>query len=218
MPRKIPKSRFSEVLNSVRSYARSVGLSIVDTSDLDPYFKGDLDGVSIWIASALDDEEELFNVIHLIGHTVQWNVCKNLRALGSILHTNPDDKTLRQLQEYEWESNCYGLWILHRKGIFDLDQWLFEKYREDMYYLTNYYKTGEKLREITDFAKANEFAWPLVPKPIPKFFPYANKETRKGIVIEFNRANVKPLPKNFLETHIQTYHDKGIRSKRATNF
>lgn len=66
-----------------------------------------------------------------------------------------------------------------------------------MFYLTHYYKTGEKLKEITDISKANEFSWPLVPKEIPHFFPYANKETRKGIVIEFNRAPVKPLPRNF---------------------
>lgn len=94
-----------------------------------------------------------------------------------------------------------------------MDQWLYEKYHEDMYYLTHFYKTGEKLREITDIAKANEFAWPLVPKPIPRFFPYSNKESRNGIVIEFNRATVKPLPKNFSENHIQTYHDKRIGAK-----
>lgn len=210
MPRKIPAKRFTEVLDSVRSYAKSVGLSIVDTSDLDPYFKGDLDGVSIWIASTLDDEEELFNVLHLIGHSVQWNICPGLRALGSVLHDNPDDKTLRKLQEYEWESNCYALYILHKRGIYDLDRWLYEKYREDMYYLTHFYKTGEKLKEITDIAKAHEFTWPLKPKVIPSFFPVANKETRRGIVIEFNKTTLKTLSKNFLPTDIQNYHGKGI--------
>jgi hypothetical protein len=127
----------------------------------------------------------LFNVIHLLGHCVQWNVSKELRALGSVLHEKPNDQLLHKLQVYEWEANCYGLAILHEIHVHDLDKWLFEKYRLDMFYLTHYYKTGEKLKEITDFALAHQFTWPLVEKKIPEFIPYANPETRRGIVIDF---------------------------------
>jgi hypothetical protein len=181
-------SRFTEVLNKVRDYSATLGLSIIDTSDLDPYFKGDLDGARIWIASALDDDEELFNTLHLIGHCVQWNVSDELRALGSVLWFKPDDDTLRRLQQYEWEANCYGLFILHRLNVFDLDDWLTKKYTEDMYYLTHFYKTGEKLKEITDISRAYEFTRPLTEKMVPAIIPRPNPETRRGIVIDFTNA------------------------------
>jgi hypothetical protein len=182
----IPSVRYTEVLKKVLDYAKAVlQIQVIDTSDLDPYFKGDLDGMRIWIASALEDDEELFNVVHLIGHSVQWNVSDKLRALGSVLHEKPNDELLHQLQEYEWEANCYGLYILHTLEVYDLDQWLSEKYRVDMFYLTHYYKTGEKLKEITDISLAYPFTWPLVEKKIPLFVPRANPETRRGIVIDF---------------------------------
>ncbi|HEX3166746.1 MAG TPA: hypothetical protein VHQ93_10850 [Chitinophagaceae bacterium] len=182
-------TRFTEVLEKARCYAEDVlKLSIIDTSDLDPYFKGDLDGVRIWIASAIDDEEELFNILHLVGHSVQWNLNNELRALGSVLHLKPDDKTLHQLQEYEWEANCYGLCVLHKLNVYDLDTWYSEKYKEDMHYLTHFYKTGEKLREITDLSKFYEFNRPLIEKNIPAFFPKANPERRTGIVIDFTNT------------------------------
>lgn len=185
----IPQQRFTEVLKNVLDYAKNImHIQVIDTSDLDPYFKGDLDGARIWIASALDDEEELFNVLHLLGHSVQWNVSDELRALGSVLHEKPNDQLLRQLQQYEWEANCYGLYLFHTIGVYDLDEWLSEKYRMDMFYLTHYYKTGEKLKEITNIALAYQFTWALVEKKIPEFVPFANPETRRGIVIDFTNA------------------------------
>jgi hypothetical protein len=185
----IPVQRFTEVLKKVLHYAKNeMHIDIIDTSDLDPYFKGDLDGARIWIASALDDDEELFNVVHLLGHSVQWNVSNELRELGSVLHERPDDQLLFQLQRYEWEANCYGLCILHALGVTDLDEWLAEKYRMDMFYLTHYYKTGEKLKEITDISLAYRFTWPLLEKKVPAFIPRPNPETRRGIVIDFTNA------------------------------
>ena len=188
----IPQKRFTEVLQKVLQFAKEVlGITVIDTSALDPYFKGDLDGVRIWIASALDDEEELFNVLHLLGHTVQWNISNELRTLGSVLHYRPDDQLLRKLQEYEWEANCYGLFIFHQLGIYDLDNWLSEIYKMDMFYLTHYYKTGEKLKEVTDFSLSHQFTWPLTEKKIPLFIPFPSAESRNGIVLDFTNATKK---------------------------
>lgn len=185
----ITPQRFTDVLKKVQGYAENrLGLTIIDTSDLDPYFKGDLDGVRIWIASALDDEEELFNVLHLVGHSIQWNISTELRSLGSVLHQKPDNDTLFRLQQYEWEANCYGLFILHELDVFDLDTWLTEKYIEDMSYLTHFYKTNEKLKEITDISRAYQFNRALMVKEFPSFTAWANTETRRGIVIDFTNA------------------------------
>ena len=186
---RITPQRFTDVLKKIQHYAANrLGLTIIDTSDLDPYFKGDLDGMNIWIASALDDEEELFNVLHLVGHSIQWNVSNDLRSLGSVLHQKPDDDTLLRLQQYEWEANCYGLSILHELDVFDLDEWLVEKYTEDMCYLTHFYKTGEKLKEITDVSKTYKFNRALKEIEVPSFSAWANPETRRGIVIDFTNA------------------------------
>jgi hypothetical protein len=185
----ITPERFTDVLKKLQLYAENqLGLKIIDTSDLDPYFKGDLDGARIWIASALDDEEELFNVLHLVGHSIQWNVSNELRALGSVLHEKPDDATLLRLQQYEWEANCYGIFILHKLGVYDLDEWLTEKYTEDMCYLTHFYKTGEKLKEVTEVSRAYKFNRALQDKTIPTFKAWSNPEKRNGIVIDFTNA------------------------------
>jgi hypothetical protein len=188
------QQRFTEVLKELLVYARDVlHIEVIDTTGLDPYFKGDLDGARIWISAALDDEEELFNTVHLIGHCVQWNVSNELRALGSVLHEKPGDELLHSLQKYEWEANCYGLYILHHLQVYDLDAWLSEKYRLDMLYLTHYYKTGEKLKEVTDISLSYPFTWSLVEKEVPPFTPHPNPETRRGIVIDFTNATKRGL-------------------------
>jgi len=164
---------------------KRMGLVIQYTHNLDPFFKGDLDGKTIYIGSHLPDEEKLFNLLHLAGHSVQWNIDALLRSLGSALYKNPDDTLLLQLQEYEWQANCYALCVLHRAGVFYLDKWLSRKYTIDMLYLTHFYKTGEKLRKITAAAKAYPFKRQLECRSIPAFTPVAGEHSRNGLVISF---------------------------------
>ena len=45
-------------------------------------FTGDLDGSTILVDYDLDAEEALFILVHLFGHTVQWNVSPADRELG----------------------------------------------------------------------------------------------------------------------------------------
>lgn len=173
----------TEVLQKVYNYAESLGLKVVDTDQLDPYFKGDLDGVNIWISKKLTEEEQLFNIVHLIGHSVQWNVDSDLRKLGSILFEHPSNQLLKRLQNYEHEANCYGLYALHCMGINNLDEWLEKEYTQDMLYLTHFYKTGEKIKEVTEISKKYIFDTKLEPKEIPAFKPYKSNKARNGIVI-----------------------------------
>lgn len=176
---------FKALLKEVCAFAESLGFKIVDDQEMDRYYKGDMDGVHIITCSLIDDEEELFNVLHMIGHSIQWNIDEDLRKLGSVLYQNPSDSLLKKLQDYEWEANCYALEILHKLGITGLDIWLYDKYQKDMYYLTHFYKTGEKLREITPVALRYAYIKLLVPKEIPSFTPYASENTRQGLVINF---------------------------------
>lgn len=175
---------FHKVLQDVIKYAKTLGFNIVIRNDLDKYFKGDLDGLNIY-CSDMKDEDKLFNVLHLVGHNIQWNVSDSLRKLGSKLYENPSDELLKKLQEYEWEANCYALFLLHEVGCFSLDNWLNENYRKDMLYLTHFYKTGEKVKINSEISQKYSFTKELIPKKIPKFVPIKSEHNRNGIVIDF---------------------------------
>jgi hypothetical protein len=173
------------VLQKCEAVVKDLGLVINYTQNFDPFFKGDLDGKTIIIGSHLSPEEKVFNLLHLAGHSIQWNISELLRTLGSELYKNPDDELLKKLQTYEWQANCYALSILHKAGVRSLDKWLSRKYIIDMLYLTHFYKTGEKLKAITQAAKAYPFNRELESKEIPAFTPVAGPRTRNGIVIAF---------------------------------
>ncbi len=177
---------FKSVLHKSEVVVREMGLVIHFTHNLDPFFKGDLDGKRIFIGSHLDDEDKLFNLLHLAGHCIQWNVDSLLRDLGSELYLNPDDELLKKLQTYEWQANCYGLAILRKADIFNLNSWLTKEYIRDMIYLTHFYKTGKKLRRMTKEARDFPFKRALQETPLPTFTPTAGTRTRNGIVISFD--------------------------------
>jgi len=179
------KINFDHVLQCCQREVQALGLIIQYTHNLDPFFKGDLDGKIIYIGNHLSAAEKLFNLLHLAGHSIQWNVDPLLRNLGSSLYCNPDDQLLLQLQEYEWQANCYALELLHEAGVFYLDKWLTRKYVIDMLYLTHFYKTGEKLRSISAVARAYRFKRALEPARIPVFTASAGSHSRNGLVIAF---------------------------------
>jgi len=178
--------KFKQILNDVIAYSEALGFKIEVTNGMDDFFKGDLDGVTVY-TSELSDEDNLFNIVHMVGHSIQWNVSNELRQLGSVIHKDPSDDLLRTLQEYEWEANCYGLEILCQLGYPNMKEWLEAKFIIDMLYLTHYYKTGEKLREITPLALEHAFKKPLVSKVIPSFIPRKQESSRNGIVIDFSK-------------------------------
>lgn len=179
------KFDFKRALQKAETVVREMGLVLHYTHNLDPYFKGDLDGKNIFIGDHLNAEEKLFNLLHLAGHSIQWNIDELLRNLGSELYLNPGDKLLKKLQTYEWQANCYGLSIMHNAGITALDKWLSKKYIIDMLYLTHFYKTGKKLKDITKVSKAYPFKKELKIFPIPSFTPTSGHRTRNGLVISF---------------------------------
>jgi len=180
------KTTFTEALRKCEAVVMDMGLVIIYTHNLDPFFKGDLDGKRIFIGSHLHDEDKLFNLAHLAGHCIQWNIDELLRNLGSELYLNPSDELLKKLQTYEWQANCYGLAILHKAGIYDLNSWLSKEYIRDMIYLTHFYKTGKKLKKMTKEAKDFPFKRKLEEVKLPLFNPVADTKTRNGIVISFD--------------------------------
>src|SRR5437763_2024835 len=75
--------RLQEVIELLRAeIEQHYGIPILFV-DVPAPFVGDLDGEAIWIDFEQEYELIAFNLIHLFGHTVQWNLLGQAPDLGS---------------------------------------------------------------------------------------------------------------------------------------
>ena len=181
------KDRFQPVLKKCEKVVKKLGIRIKYTTSLDRYFKGDLNGKTVYISKKLSDQQKIFNLLHLAGHTIQWHIDPKLHKMGSKLIKKPSSSLLKKLQKYEWNANRFGLQILHTAKETRLDEWLSVLVKTDMLYLTNFYKTGKKVKKITAIGKSYSFMNKVLePKAIPKFKPkILSTNSRNGIVLSF---------------------------------
>ena len=171
--------RYREAFNRVERYIEErYQLPVVITDVPDP-FTGDLDGTSILVDYDLGAEDALFILVHLFGHTVQWNVSPRDRELGLLEVRDPSEELLTSLAVYEVDAARYSLQLFHEAGVRDLDQWLADFAACDIAYLMHFYRTGEK-RPFRSFWL--DGATPLVPLAIPSFVP-TKWVARSGTVI-----------------------------------
>ena len=152
----------------------------VHIQDVPSPFTGDLDGEQIMVDYDLEVEEALFILVHLFGHTVQWNVSEASRAIAFHQPKTWSPEQLAAVAIYEREACGYSLQLLHDAGIFDLDQWVSSFSACDVDYLMHFYKTGEK-RPFRTFWRDDA---PLVPAlPIPEFRPTRWLSRYEGTVV-----------------------------------
>ncbi|MGK0348868.1 MAG: hypothetical protein ACI855_004960 [Myxococcota bacterium] len=155
----------------------------VRIGDVPHPFTGDLTGAEIVVDYDVDAETALFILIHLFGHTVQWNLSDRARELSILqeTHSGPMSPALREeLERFEREACEYSLRLLHEAGVHNLDQWVSDYAACDFRYLMHYYDTGEK-RPFTSFYVPNQ---PLIrPRPIPAFSPTRWVGRWDGIVV-----------------------------------
>src|SRR6267154_737851 len=85
----------------------------VRIQDVPNPFTGDLDGAEIMVDYDLDIEDAVFIVIHLFGHTVQWNASAEAREVAFLQPTTWTDEQLRAAMAYEYEACRYSLQLLH---------------------------------------------------------------------------------------------------------
>jgi hypothetical protein len=144
------------------------GIPVSISDVLDPN-TGDFDGVRIMVDYDNELETALFVLIHLFGHTVQWNTSEEYRRIGTDLSIGKGDEELAKIREYEQNATRYSLQLLHEVGVSDLDRWLSDWWHADWRYLSHYYKTGEKLdtKGLLEPGK-HELLSPLA---IPEFTP-----------------------------------------------
>lgn len=152
----------------------------VRITDVPNPFTGDLDGEAILVDYELDIEDALFVVIHLFGHTVQWNVSAAARDIGLARPTTWSEQQLCEVAAYEAEACGFSLQLLHDCGVHDLDQWVADFAACDAAYLLHFYRTGEK-RPFRSFWRSG--AAPLPPRAIPDFHPTRWLSRSDGTVV-----------------------------------
>jgi hypothetical protein len=141
----------------------------VSISDVLEPNTGDFDGMRILVDHDQDMESALFVLIHLFGHTVQWNVSEYFRKLGSDVTPGKSEEQLRQFYTYEKDATRYSVQLMHDSGVKDLDRWVSDWWHADWKYLEHFYRTGEKLN-FRSLLRPGE-GEVLTPLPIPEFTP-----------------------------------------------
>ena len=130
---------------------------------------GDFDGTRIQVDFDQDLETAFFVLVHLFGHTVQWNISEDYRRIGTDLSVGKGEKELAAIYEYEQNATRYSLQLMHEVGVRDLDRWLSDWWAADWRYLKHYYLTGEKLNFKTLLKPGEDEL--LTPIAIPEFVP-----------------------------------------------
>jgi hypothetical protein len=160
---------FRDAFNRVERYVeRRYGIP-VSISDVIAPNTGDFDGAQIKIDYDQDLEMALFILVHLFGHTVQWNMSETYRELGLNTQPGKSEEELARIYEYERDATRYSLTLLHEAGVHSLDRWATDWWYADWLYLQHFYRTGEKL-DIRPLLRPEEGTL-LSPLPIPAFQP-----------------------------------------------
>lgn len=176
----VDHARLREVFNIVEPMIEQRWGIPVKISDVPNPFTGDLDGVQILVDYAVDIEDAVFILVHLFGHTVQWNISERAREIAFMRPGQWSEEALAELAAYEREACRYSLQLLHEAGVHDLDQWISDFAACDAAYLMHFYRTGEKA-EFRSFWRDGA---PLVtPLAIPPFQPTRWVSRYDGVVI-----------------------------------
>ncbi|HVK76161.1 MAG TPA: hypothetical protein VM734_22700 [Kofleriaceae bacterium] len=173
------RDRFAVVFDRVERLIEERWGIPVRVRDVPAPFTGDLDGAEIHIDHDLEAEDALFILVHLFGHTVQWNTSAEARAIGT--HRGPwDEAALAALRTYETDACRLSMQLFHDAGVHDLDQWLSDFAACDYAYLEHQYRTGDK-RPFRSFWRTGSPL--LTPVAIPSFEPQRWLSRWDGVVL-----------------------------------
>jgi hypothetical protein len=157
-----------QAFRQVRARVESYGVRVYVGDVQDPN-TGTFDGAEIGIDYANDMEMSLFVLVHLFGHTVQWNLVPAYRTIDTRVKPGAPPEIIEEARVYEQNASRIGLQLLHDAGVRDRDRWISDWWVSDWSYLSTYYATG-KLPAWADCRKHDTGAL-LEPLPIPVFTP-----------------------------------------------
>ncbi|MEZ5402527.1 MAG: hypothetical protein R2729_22820 [Bryobacteraceae bacterium] len=171
---------FAERARAVEAHIANHHRIPVITRDIPDPLLGDLDGAEIHLDHLLEPHQRLFLLIHLFGHTVQWNTDPTAFDRGALQTPPVPNDRLPAILDYEAEAAAFGLALVHEIGIHDLDQWLSDYSACDRAYLEHFYRTAEK-RPFESFWRDGT---PIAPaRAIPPFTPRRRTTRTAGRVI-----------------------------------
>jgi len=154
-------------LRLVRDRVESYGVRVYVGDVRDPN-TGTFDGAEIGIDWANDVDTSLFVLVHLFGHTVQWNTVAAYRTIDSRAVPGAAPEVLEEARLYEKNASRFGLSLLHEAGVTDRDQWISDWWGSDWKYLSTYYATGK----LPEWSSCRSTGHPrLEPLAIPAFTP-----------------------------------------------
>jgi hypothetical protein len=160
-------SALKDCFRRARARVESYGVRVYVGDVPDPN-TGIFDGAEIGIDYANDLEMSLFVLVHLFGHTVQWNTVPSYRTIDKRVHAGAPPDVIEEARSYERDASRIGLQLFHEAGITDRDQWISDWCGSDWKYLSTFYATG-KLPPWEDCRSTGHP--PLTPMPIPNFIP-----------------------------------------------
>lgn len=130
---------------------------------------GTFDGSEIGIDFANDSEMSLFVLVHLFGHTAQWNTVPAYRTIDARVKPGAPAEVIDEARTYEQNASRIGLALMHHAGIHDRDAWISNWWASDWEYLSHFYSTGE----LGDWRGFQRQGAPLLePLAIPAFVPH----------------------------------------------
>jgi hypothetical protein len=144
-----------------------IGVAI---SDVQHPNTGDFDGSRILVDFDQELETAFFVLVHLFGHTVQWNISAHYRELGADLRLQQSEERLKELYHYERDATRYSVKLMHDAKVTGLDQWVSDYWAADWKYLEHFYRTGGERLPFAPLLKFGE-AELLTPLEIPEFTP-----------------------------------------------
>jgi hypothetical protein len=159
---------FAEAYDRAKQRMAAYGVEVRIGDVLDPN-TGDFNGEQITVDYDQEIDSAFFVVVHLFGHTVQWNLSEEARRIGLDLTIGKGEAELARCREYERAATRYGMQLVHEAGVTDLDRWISDWWEADWKYLSHYYRTGAK----PDFRSlvVPDCGDLLTPVPIPPFQP-----------------------------------------------
>ena len=146
-------------------------MPVVISDVLDPN-TGDFDGVTIKIDYDLDLDLAFYILLHLFGHSVQWNLSKEYRDLGQDQSIPKPPEVMKKIYAYERDATRFALTLCRDarlQPIEEIDQWVSDWFDADYAFLERFYTTGERL-EPRDLFRAGKGEL-LTPLAIPDFTP-----------------------------------------------
>lgn len=160
---------FQQAFNRVELHLeKKYGIEVSISDVLDPN-TGDFDGERIKLDYDQSLEMAFFVLLHLFGHTVQWNISEEFRILGQKTDSQRPVEELDKIYVYERDATRYSLQLLAEVGIEDMDRWVCDWFNADWKFLSHLYKTGERL-DVKTLLKPDEGEL-LTALEVPKFKP-----------------------------------------------